>query len=264
MSTKAIVTTLENIRRGKPYSVDTGGAKVQYPSTAEIIDPWLDQVSRIAVDYSVKAHVPMEAAIDQDGAEQLFFPRVLIEAKLPEDYVVNLGSERHDMIIGLLYGLDGANPKGSTYAGFKNRACLNLSVFDPAAIVTAQFTSQRFTGLYDFVENALEGAAQQKALLERVYREMTEHRMSAQELTQLIGRLAQRAHKPGQSKTYFSQMMELITVNKPFNGVNYYRDGGDYNKWEIYQAYTAKPSQRFETLARPEEVLKIYSLFSEN
>lgn len=98
----------------------------EYLTTKEYVQPFIDKMSKVTNDFRIKVKLPDQ--ITSIGEEQnITYNRVLIEAVLPSDYCI----DKHDEVIGFLYGLDVRKPISKLYRGYLNQACTNLSVFDP-------------------------------------------------------------------------------------------------------------------------------------
>lgn len=101
----------------------------QYLSTKEYVLPFIEDMKKYTNDFRVKIKLPDQMTGNVDAAD-ITYNRVLIEAVLPSDYSI----DKHDEVIGLLYGLDIRKPVYKTYRGHLNSACTNLSVFDASML----------------------------------------------------------------------------------------------------------------------------------
>lgn len=97
----------------------------QYLSTKEYVDPFIQEMSKYTNDFRVKIKLPDQMTGSIEDTD-ITYNRVLIEAVLPSDNTI----DKHDEVIGLLYGLDIRKPVYKTYRGYLNQACTNLSVFN--------------------------------------------------------------------------------------------------------------------------------------
>jgi len=105
----------------------------QYLATKDYVDPFIQDMSKYTNDFRVKIKLPDQMTGDTTDTD-ITYNRVLIEAVLPSDHSV----EKHDEVIGLLYGLDIRKPVYKTYRGYLNQACTNLSVFDASWLNVAE------------------------------------------------------------------------------------------------------------------------------
>lgn len=97
----------------------------EYLATKDYVQPFLDKMKPFTNDFRVKVKVPDQITKDDD--KDITFNRVLVEAVLPKEHTI----DNHDEVIGFLYGLDIKKPIAKIYRGYLNRACTNLSVFQP-------------------------------------------------------------------------------------------------------------------------------------
>jgi hypothetical protein len=96
-----------------------------YLATKDYVQPFIDSMSKFTNDFRVKIKLPDQMTMGQ--TQDITYNRVLIEAVLPPDHCI----DKHDEVIGFLYGLDTRKPLFKLYRGYLNQACTNLSVFDP-------------------------------------------------------------------------------------------------------------------------------------
>lgn len=105
----------------------------QYLATKEYVQPFLDDMSKYTNDFRVKIKLP-DQMTGNIGDTDTTYNRVLIEAVLPSDHTI----DKHDEVIGLMYGLDIRKPVYKTYRGYLNQACTNLSVFNATWLNVAE------------------------------------------------------------------------------------------------------------------------------
>lgn len=101
----------------------------EFLSTKAYLEPFLNIMSKYTNDFRVKAVTP-EQLTKANEQEDITFNRVLVQAVLPPSYTI----DKHDEVIGFLYGLDVKSPIAKIYRGHLNQACTNLSVFSPTWI----------------------------------------------------------------------------------------------------------------------------------
>ena len=123
------VVTLQELLAGKSTLIKGK----QYLTTKEYVEPFLEEMAKYTNDFRVKIKLPDQMTGSVEDTD-ITYNRVLIEAVLPSDHSI----EDHDEVIGLLYGLDIRKPVYKTYRGYLNRACTNLSVFDPQWLNVAE------------------------------------------------------------------------------------------------------------------------------
>lgn len=113
---------LEELLRGKPTIIKNK----EYLSTREYVEPFLDLVTPFVDEFHFEVKLPTQMSIS-NKTEDTVYNRVLIQGTLPKDH----DYDNHNEVVGFLYGLDTKKPVVKIYRGYLNRACTNLSVFDP-------------------------------------------------------------------------------------------------------------------------------------
>lgn len=111
---------LQALLEGKATTIN----KREYLSTKDYVQPFIDQMSKFTSDFRIKAKLPQQMTIT--NTKDITYNRVLIEAVLPASHCI----EKHDEVIGFLYGLDTRKPVSKLYRGYLNQACTNLCVFN--------------------------------------------------------------------------------------------------------------------------------------
>lgn len=100
-----------------------------FSSTKFYVEPFLERMSKFTSDFRVKVILP-DQITKTKNSEDITYNRVLIEAVLPEKHTI----DRHDEVIGFVYGIDVKKPVAKLYRGYLNQSCTNLCVFNPAWI----------------------------------------------------------------------------------------------------------------------------------
>ena len=113
-------TSLQQLLSGKATVINNKS----YLSTYDYVQPFLDVMSKYTSDFRVKAKLPSQMTIT--NTQDITYNRVLIEAVLPPEQCI----EKHDEVVGFLYGLDVRKPISKLYRGYLNQACTNLCVFN--------------------------------------------------------------------------------------------------------------------------------------
>ena len=97
-----------------------------YP-TKYYVEPFLEKMSKFTDDFRIQVKLPDQMTLNKDNTD-ITYNRVWIQAVLPEKYCI----DSHDEVYGFLYGIDVKKPVVKLYRGYLNRACTNLSVFNPS------------------------------------------------------------------------------------------------------------------------------------
>lgn len=114
--------TLQEILKGKATIIKN---KEFYP-TKTYVEPFLERMSAFTKDFRIQAKLPDQITKNSKETD-MTYNRILIQAVLPEKYCI----DKHDEVIGLVYGIDVRKPVVKLYRGYLNQACTNLCVFNP-------------------------------------------------------------------------------------------------------------------------------------
>ena len=103
----------------------------EYLSAKDYVQPFIDSMSKLTNDFRVKVKLADQLSVNSpdiqmDNKANIVYNRVLVEAVLPPESSV----DKHDEVIGFLYGLDIRKHIAKIYRGYLNQACTNLSVFN--------------------------------------------------------------------------------------------------------------------------------------
>ena len=104
----------------------------EYFQTAAYVEPFLERIQRLTSDISIQVQLPSQITYSGDGTlntEDITYNRVLIEAKLPDEYKFN--NDLHKPVIGMVYGIDVRKPVVKFFKGQERMSCTNLCVFSP-------------------------------------------------------------------------------------------------------------------------------------
>ena len=99
--------TLSELLQGKQTRIR---GKEYFP-TAAYVEPFLERVHKLTNDISVQIQLPQQITYTASGeinTEDITYNRVLIEAKLPDEYKFN--NDPHRAVIGMVYGIDVRKP----------------------------------------------------------------------------------------------------------------------------------------------------------
>ncbi|MGV8961935.1 MAG: hypothetical protein ACOH2V_00960 [Candidatus Saccharimonadaceae bacterium] len=94
--------------------------------TKTYVEPFIERMSAFTDDFRLQIKMPDQMTFSKDATD-LTYNRVLVQAVLPRTHTI----EKHDEVIGFLYGLDVKKPIVKIYRGYLNQACTNLTVFNP-------------------------------------------------------------------------------------------------------------------------------------
>ena len=115
----------------------------EYFSTAAYVEPFLERIQRLTNEISVQCQLPSQITYTGDGnlnTEDITYNRVLIEAKLPDEYKFN--DDPHRPVIGMVYGIDVRKPVVKFFKGMERMSCTNLCVFSPELLSCQELVSE--------------------------------------------------------------------------------------------------------------------------
>lgn len=119
------IITIEDLYKGKPTIIKNN----EFLPTKHYVEPFINQLSKLTDNFLVQVKTPDQMTFNKDSTD-ITYNRVLIQAVLPEKYTI----DNHDEVIGFVYGIDVRRPVAKIYRGHLNRACTNLTVFNPSWI----------------------------------------------------------------------------------------------------------------------------------
>lgn len=152
--------TIEELLRGKPTIIKNK----EFFQTKSYVEPFLEKMAAFTSDFRVQVKVPDQMTFSRD-AQDLTYNRVLIQAVLPKERTI----DKHDEVIGFLYGIDVKRPVVKMYRGYLNQACTNLTVFNPQWIDIQELVPGdpiNFAGIKQLLEQTSDFELKLKSLKE--------------------------------------------------------------------------------------------------
>jgi len=98
----------------------------EFFSAKTYIEPFVEKMSKFTDDFRIQVKLADTLSTKNEDLNKIY-TRTLIQAVLPEKYSI----DKHDEVIGLVYGIDVRKPVVKIYRGYLNQACTNLCVFNP-------------------------------------------------------------------------------------------------------------------------------------
>lgn len=114
--------TLNELLQGNATTIKN---KEYFPTRA-YVEPFLERMSKYTDNFKVQVKLPDQLALDEDNPINIY-NRVVVQAVLPNDLVV----DNHSQVVGMVYGLDVRKPVIKFYSGALDSVCTNLCVFSP-------------------------------------------------------------------------------------------------------------------------------------
>lgn len=96
-----------------------------FPARA-YVEPFLERMQKYTNDFRVQVKLPDQLALNENNPVNIY-NRVVVQAVLPNDLVV----DNHSQVVGMVYGLDVRKPVVKFYSGALDMVCTNLCVFSP-------------------------------------------------------------------------------------------------------------------------------------
>ena len=266
------LNNLEDLYVGHGYR---RGANM-YPDTKSLVEPFIEAVDDYVTGYAITAQMPNDVAVDvlemddrENVEEYKVYSRVLVEGILKPEYQLSIGHDDHyTKTIGFLYALDTQNPVVKCYSGWLRQACTNLCVFNPNGIVTKQFASSDFKGIYESPLRFVQDAELEVTRFRECTEELMTRTYEKESLNQLLGYLAIHciAKNTGLGTAYSNLIKMLQSNREPSAGIKniYYKPDGVYTKYDLYQALTGTLSQKADTIVRPDISYKAFKIFGAN
>jgi len=128
-----MIYQLDELLKGKSTTIKGKN----YFQTEKYVSPFIEKMSAFTDKFVINAMLPAQLTTDQ-AVKDITYNKVWVQAILPPENAV----EDHDEVIGFIYALDVRKPLYKIYRGYLNRACLNLSVFDPKWIEVQELVAE--------------------------------------------------------------------------------------------------------------------------
>ena len=129
--------TIEQLLQGKATIIKGN----EFFTTKAYAEPFLDRMSKYTDEFIINVKPADQISLTKEqevNFEDIVYNRVWIQAVLPDEYAY----ENHKRVMSMLYALDTRKPVVKMYTGALNMACLNLCVFNPDALNTAELEPQ--------------------------------------------------------------------------------------------------------------------------
>lgn len=237
----------------------SANAYLTLPSPAQVLQPVFNQLDSLVTGYNCYVQEPNRQAVeDNDGVEYKIADRVLVEAVLDTD-ALTVNDDNYRSVIGILYAHDVQKPVIKLYLGFENQACLNLSVFNAVDIVQKDFAATDFNSIYNSIPTFLDRWEQRKEQLKEATEFLMMETLSGSQLHEVLGLVALKSYKTVAMKTHYSQMVDNLVNSKS----RYYKNTGEYTRYDLYQAMTDSIDKRTIVTTRPDKVLNAYNFFKD-
>ncbi len=244
--------SLQDVLNSRTYVKDN--STVSFASPRTLIQPFLDNVP--SDDITVKVQDPVINAND-DGSENISYPRVLLEAKV--------GSEvpGYDSTIGFLYALDVQHPQVKVFSGQNAHACTNLTIFDAEKVYQMNMLGNlKFA--YDKAKQYVEQKATEIAKFLETKEELLNTFFCSEALQKELGRilmLTTAGKHVGYPTSGISQAAKWLQDK---NSVYYVKPDEACSKLNLYDALTQSITNSNDIIYRPNKTIAVSHLLQIN
>ena len=114
--------TIKELHEGLPCLIKNH----EFFATKVYTDPFIERMKTFTNDFRIQIKNADTLSTKNKEVNKIY-TRVLIQAVLPEKYII----DHHEEVIGFLYGIDVKKPVVKIYRGYLNQACTNMCVFNP-------------------------------------------------------------------------------------------------------------------------------------
>ena len=223
--------TIEEVLRGKPCLIKNK----EFLPTKHYVEPFLNKMSSITNDFIVKVKLPDQMTLTPTSTD-ITYNRVWIQAVLPEKYTI----DNHDEVIGMIYGIDVKTPVVKLYRGHLNRACTNLTVFEPQWLNTQELIPGDPIN-FNPLKELLEKENTFKIMLDKLKTQL----ISREERKQLLGNWVDFCIREyinlGSGKVKLAVSTPIDAYKQLFvdtDSIYYIPEGIDPDLYQVYNSFT--------------------------
>lgn len=223
--------SIEEVLRGKPCLIKNK----EFLPTKHYVEPFLNKMSSITNDFIVKVKLPDQMTLTPTSTD-ITYNRVWIQAVLPEKYTI----DNHDEVIGMIYGIDVKTPVVKLYRGHLNRACTNLTVFEPQWLNTQELIPGDPIN-FNPLKELLEKENTFKIMLDKLKTQL----ISREERKQLLGNWVDFCIREyinlGSGKVKLAVSTPIDAYKQLFvdtDSIYYIPEGIDPDLYQVYNSFT--------------------------
>ncbi len=224
----------------------------EYKTPKEYLEPFIEKISGIAPDISVKVSGMVQNA-EIDKSVNTAYARVLIEASN-----VKMKSELGVYpTYGIVVGLDPIVPIYKVYEGTTVSACTNLCVFNARSL----FSGQIFDGMsqgYEIVDGWIKDWEKNYGEYLDIQQSMMKREVEAADVTHVLGKLL----KYGVENKYFGTNPVIAATKELYNPSSVYYAGEEgTTAWNMYNAVTSHLSTKADIVDKASKTLLLSKFF---
>lgn len=216
---------------------------------------YLGQFIDIASAYTDKFVTTVASPVEnknQDDTINRSFPRMLVEAKMPEKYDV----EESFATVGFLIALDTQRPTVKLYTGKKVHACLNLTVFNPENVMSLELGNlgAAYKKAFDYFQKVEKDNEEYATIVQKL--KGAEHEMGG--INAIMGHLLLESTK----NKFLGTSPIMAAAKELVNKSSVYAiQEGKTTEWNIYNAITSYISHKVDIAERASKTILLSGLF---
>lgn len=223
--------TIPELLKGKPTIIKNK----EFYQTKTYVEPFLEKMSALTSDFRIQVKTPNQMTMCGEDTD-LTYNRVWIQAVMPPEHCI----DDHDEVIGFLYGIDVKKPIVKIYRGYLNKACTNLTVFDPQWIDVQELVPGdpiKYTAIKHLME--------QTSAFETTLKTLKETEFDRKKKTQYLGEWVDYSLRENQDYGFGKVK---IAVSTPIDAYKqlfidqesqyFIPEGRNPTKFDIYNAFT--------------------------
>ena len=223
--------TIEEVLRGKPCLIKNK----EFLPTKHYVEPFLNKMSSITNDFIVKVKLPDQMTLTPTSTD-ITYNRVWIQAVLPEKYTI----DNHDEVIGMIYGIDVKTPVVKLYRGHLNRACTNLTVFEPQWLNTQELIPGDPIN-FNPLKELLEKENTFRVMLDRLKNQHVSRDERKQQLGNWVDFCIREYINLGSGKVKLAVSTPIDAYKQLFvdtDSIYYIPEGIDPDMYQVYNSFT--------------------------
>ena len=226
--------TVEQLLQGKATIIKGN----EFFTTKAYAEPFLDRMSKYTEEFIINVKPADQISLTKDGEvnfEDIVYNRVWIQAVLPDEYAY----ENHKRVMSMLYALDTRKPVVKMYTGALNMACLNLCVFNPDALNTAELEPQTAIN-FSPVQTLMGMEDTIKSTLDKLSKKTYHRNDMFEELGLWVDRCITAKYNSGFGTVKIAESAPINVYKDLFydEESDYYVQGEEVDGFTVYNAFT--------------------------
>ena len=226
--------TVEQLLQGKATKIK----EKEFFTTKAYVEPFFERMSKYTEEFIINVKPADQISLTPSGEvnfDDIVYNRVWVQAVLPDEYAY----ENHKRVMSMLYALDTRKPVVKMYTGALNMACLNLCVFNPDALNTAELEPQTainfnpiqiLMGMEDTIKSTLEKLSNKTYLRNDMF----------EELGLWVDRCITSKYNSGFGTVKIAESTPINVYKDLFydEDSDYYVEGEEVDGFTVYNAFT--------------------------